>query len=1570
MYPVYEVSRIQIKERSVMRRKSPLSLLFFLFSTLLILNSSININILSSKVYPVQENDLSHPDLNNVLESIRTLSSFGSRVIGYEGFYRAADYIADYWRSLGLEVRFENFTATTPIVKRSSIKIELPDGKTIEGEAYPLWPNHVNPCPYTSPIEGDRLVYAKGGVPEDFQGINAKDAFVLMDFNDRWYWKNALLYGAKGVIFLEPEDTVALQSLQKVFSVPVNFPRLYVTGQTASLLKSLFEKNKEVKIWIDSQMEWESRVVSNIVAVVEGTDPNLKGEVAIIGAYYDSWSIVPQLSPGATDSMGISFLLEISRLLTINPPKRTIWLVAFAGHYEGLVGAREFVEDHFSELGVKIKMMLTLDIASESDVLAVYATGSTYGYNQPSTLASRYAGWLKDIFVNWKPALEAELGEEFKLIDGVTWSYPSWIASSPPFEPFLRYFEAEVFTEACYGGAVGFVTTNAFRIYQYTPFDKYEKITPEKEENLRKQVTILWPILYNSANMEVNYFLAPKRVATDWGLITVTLQLAQYDKQTDWFTDFQHKDAIFFVSVGAIMNPVGSVVVAGFSASGGQGPSRSVVVQGVTVGQFAAPPIQPTQAGAIGMLGSPLGFTTIVKPDSRGRVVLKGIKPLTGIDAQAYIIDPKTGDIIYATDTGPFGAQKLRVGGLFGQQSAAAAPVLTAGTEALAYLAASGQVARAFSIYSTKGFRYIPVFKTASICLVGIFDPLTIQEPMPGGAGMGLTVEAYNFISHSYFVWRDTLAPWPEAMIFIQPDIPAEVVVKSQGRIIAVLNNASREAPHGRGYMLKPGEILTLTLFDVVENMYYLADSRAGFLLSKMSANPKLMMHLERMYKFRKLADEAIKNQEAGKLYSYYIGLWQNALRAYLSSFSLIYDVVNTATFFFFLSAAFIILIARLVSGRQTGPKRMAIILALFLITNGILGIVHPGYTISSNIWMLIDGLAVILFSFLLFYVVIGEFNDAIKTISKTVLGFHSSDIERGSVVISALSMGIENLRKRPLRTGLTLSTIIITISAMTIFTTMGVMALTYRSSLGAPPYSGILLKRPAPDVMDISISEVYLLGVKDIVAEGIGEFHTNPRAWIYPPGRQILVKWSQSQNTSIAAILAITPEEAKMLEDAILPGQGTAFAPKIVNAMMISKSTAEKLSSDLGFEVEAGSKINLYGIPVMVMGILDDNVGTSLLSKDLDLEPISPLDRIGTSMSRRPVYLSLSQFIIVPYEFAKTYFNVQPNVISVRAASTVTEEKMWKRALDMVLTLPFDVFYGVKEEGVSSKVASRDIYAMSGLQTTMVPLLLSSLSILSMMLSSVYERRREIATLSTVGLSPRHIGSIFVMESVALAFIGSFLGYISGAGVTYALWNLNLFPADLIPNVSSGVVLIVMGVMMGATILSSIYPIMRASSLATPSLLRKWRIESKPVGNLWSISLPFNATEEETLGILNFLREYFEASSTERTGLFMLLKPIEMIREERRRILRARLQLSPFDAGIIQDFDILSLQEEAERYRFEILIRRLMGVENLWITSNRALLNEVRKQFLLWRALSPDEKERYIKEAKRIWEK
>jgi len=1503
-------------------------------------------------------------DFSNVLKHIEFFSNLGSRVTGYEGFYNAAKYIKNYWGDvLGLNVIEEKFRIASPIVKKYSLKVEIPNEGVIKTEAYPLWPNHVNPCPYKSPENGDRLVYVEQGLPEDFDGLNVDGAFVLMDFNNRWYWKNVALFNGKGVIFLEPEDTIGTQAVQKVFSVPINFPRLYITGEAASLLKEKILKHGELKIWINSLMVWENVEAANIIAVIEGTDPNLMKEVAIIGAYYDSWSIVPQLSPGATDSMGISFLMEMARLLKLNPPKRTVWLVAFAGHYQALAGAREFIEDHFNELREKIKMMISLDLASDSDIVAAYATGVMYGYNRPRDLIQYYDGWMRQISA-WLDEIESETKETVHFIDGVRWVRPPWIANSPPFEPFLKYFEAEVFTEACYGGGLGFVTTNAFRKYQYTPFDTFSRIKPE---NLRRQIAILWPVIYNSVNIDsIPYPLYPRRFgAVDHGLVTATLQLGVYNKTINMFNDYANENAVIFVSVGPTMGSTTSIVAVGLQPAAYVGASQSIIVQGVTVGLFAAPPTVGS-GGTIttASLSAPLGFTVVLKPDENGRVELKGIKPLTGVDAQGYVLDPETGKIICATDTGPFGTGIFRLGGLFGQPSSAAAPTLTPGLGGISYLMEAGAWARAFTVQVVHGHRYIPLFNASSIALLGFFDPLLLTGPQ------SLSVEILNFISHSYFVWRDVLSTWPEAMVFMEPNVPAEIVVRSQGKIIAVLNNATSFNPEGQGYKLPHGETLIVTVLDAIKNIFYLTNYRGGFLESKMSVNPKMLLFLSLMRQYMQLADDAAKSGAKGRFYSYSIAAWQYALSAYDASLSLLYDVVQTASFFFFVCVAFIIFVTRFIGKKITGGlKQILVILALFATANFVLSLIHPGYTISSNIWMLLNGLSVIFYVILLLYVIIDELNSALSSVSVSMLGFHRSDIERGTVLISALSMGIENLKKRPLRTMLSLSTIIITITAMTLFTTIGVMVFSYARPLGSAPYTGVLLKRP-PQQLSMPISEIYTISLPDVMSINLTNFSAMPRAWIYPSGQSLFLSWGGNAS-GIRGIMAITVDEAQMLKGAIKPGKGFTFVPEIKYSVLMAESLAERLGQMLGYQIEPGkTKINIYGINMTVVGILDKDFATAILSKDLDQNSIVMPDPLSTGLTGLYSPLDLDTVIIVPYDFAMECLNVQPNAIRLSSESPqLSLASIFDKSFKMALTFPFEISYGVKDD-VAGAVTKRDIYSLGGMENLLIPLLLSSLTILSMMLSAVYERRREIATLSTVGLSPSHIGAIFVMESIALAFLGSFLGYVIGAGVTSILWNLRMFPQSLVPNVSSGVIVIVMGIMMLATIISSIYPMMKASSLATPSLMRKWRIGSKPVGDQWSIELPFSATSDEASGLLCFISEYFEAFATERAGLFMLLSPIELTQKENAQVLKAHLQLSPFDAGIIQNLHIIAKMVSAEMYGFEILIERLHGVESLWTTANRSLIGEIRKQFLIWRALSSKEKKSYIEKAVARWMK
>ncbi|MEM6319327.1 MAG: M28 family peptidase [Bacteroidota bacterium] len=88
----------------------------------------------------------------------------------------------------------------------------------------------------------------------------------------------------------------------------------------------------------------------NIIAEIPGTD--LKDEVVIFGAHFDSW----HTATGATDNgAGSSVMMEVARILleTIKEsgvqPRRTLRLALWTGEEQGLYGSRGYVKQHYAD---------------------------------------------------------------------------------------------------------------------------------------------------------------------------------------------------------------------------------------------------------------------------------------------------------------------------------------------------------------------------------------------------------------------------------------------------------------------------------------------------------------------------------------------------------------------------------------------------------------------------------------------------------------------------------------------------------------------------------------------------------------------------------------------------------------------------------------------------------------------------------------------------------------------------------------------------------------------------------------------------------------------------------------------------------------------------------------------------------------------------------------------------------------------------------------------------------------------------------------------------------------------
>ena len=109
---------------------------------------------------------------------------------------------------------------------------------------------------------------------------------------------------------------------------------------------------------------------SNVVGVLEGSDPVLKDEYIVIGAHYDHLGYKIKdggriVYPGADDNAsGVAVMLEIARFFSENRHKlrRSIIFIGFDAEESMLAGSREFVRADKPIQNEQIKLMFSLDM--------------------------------------------------------------------------------------------------------------------------------------------------------------------------------------------------------------------------------------------------------------------------------------------------------------------------------------------------------------------------------------------------------------------------------------------------------------------------------------------------------------------------------------------------------------------------------------------------------------------------------------------------------------------------------------------------------------------------------------------------------------------------------------------------------------------------------------------------------------------------------------------------------------------------------------------------------------------------------------------------------------------------------------------------------------------------------------------------------------------------------------------------------------------------------------------------------------------------------------------------------
>ena len=149
---------------------------------------------------------------------------------------------------------------------------------------------------------------------------------------------------------------------------------------------------------ITTDVERVRSQLRNVVASIEGSDPNLKDEWVVVGAHYDhlgldgEFSLVSdgdgQIHHGADDNAsGTSGILELARVAAENRDSlgRSILFMGFAGEEIGLLGSNHFVNNPTIDLE-NTAAMINLDMIGRLRDDRVYVSGTGTGTGFPEML--------------------------------------------------------------------------------------------------------------------------------------------------------------------------------------------------------------------------------------------------------------------------------------------------------------------------------------------------------------------------------------------------------------------------------------------------------------------------------------------------------------------------------------------------------------------------------------------------------------------------------------------------------------------------------------------------------------------------------------------------------------------------------------------------------------------------------------------------------------------------------------------------------------------------------------------------------------------------------------------------------------------------------------------------------------------------------------------------------------------------------------------------------------------------------------------------------------------------------
>ncbi|MBM4031558.1 MAG: FtsX-like permease family protein [Planctomycetes bacterium] len=712
-------------------------------------------------------------------------------------------------------------------------------------------------------------------------------------------------------------------------------------------------------------------------------------------------------------------------------------------------------------------------------------------------------------------------------------------------------------------------------------------------------------------------------------------------------------------------------------------------------------------------------------------------------------------------------------------------------------------------------------------------------------------------------------------------------------------------------------------------------------------------------------------------------------------------DAVWGILFYLLLAIPFALFLEKLLVGHPDLRWQVAVQGIIFVLFFLALRVVHPACQLVRSSFMILLGFVTFALAALVTVFLAGRFRENVAELNRRLQErAEATDVSRAGAMATAFVLGLSNLRKRPVRTALTVGTLILTTFVMLGFASIGSDVVDVEFALGKAHYTGLLVRdRGLRDVADALAPLRELYGEDHIVVQRdwAGSFEVPwGRAPELAEFTVASVAGGKTLEAKANAFLGLSQQEPELTPvKAAFQTIVRWFNSNSELACFLPRAMADRLQvSDEAVKAGAAS-VSIGGRQYAVLGIFDGQRLDGVT--DLDGEPLLPMDitavrtpaqggggaysEEATETPERVPRLAADRVVIFPVEALPS----RALTASVAVALRGLDYRAAREAITTHLERSAEpTYYGL--DGVAFYGGKFRMQSLEGVLELLLPILIAALTVLNTMRGSVYERRGELYVFNAVGLSPNHIRSLFLAEASVYAVVGAVGGYLLAQGASTALKAAGL-TAGLTMNYSSLASVLVSVVIIAVVLLSSLYPARLAARLAAPAETMTRRRESAE-GDALELDLPFTFNRRDRVAIVPYFVDWFENYGEGSAGEFFCSPPLCGIRAEAdgsaAPFVETTTWLKPYDLGVSQTVSLV-VREKDSRSLFPaektpgvffsrdnvatVVMARKSGDKDSWERCAHAFIGLLRKRFLTWRAIPDEERQRLLERGRRLLE-